>query len=42
MEKNDNNLKVDMMYDLVKDPNENTNISKTKKIIHYQLNFNTY
>ena len=29
--KKDNNLKADMMYDLLKDPNENTNISKYKE-----------
>ena len=29
--KKDNNLKANMMYDLVKDPNENTNISKNKE-----------
>jgi arylsulfatase A-like enzyme len=29
--KKDNNLKADMMYDLVKDPNENKNISKNKE-----------
>ena len=29
--KKDNSLKVDMMYDLVKDPNENSNISKNKE-----------
>ena len=29
--KNDNSPKVDMMYDLVKDPNENSNISKNKE-----------
>ena len=30
-QKKDNNLKADMMYDLVKDPNENKNISENKE-----------